>query len=142
MIRALRFGALAGLLFAAGCTSWSGYSEPEDMVKRFSFEANNFKITKTDLKGHSSCAYIFPFLSVGAFGMGGIALGSTDLYAQAYKELRANAQPFIEGKSAQLHNVVQEISINPNFYFYGVIHVNLAADVVEFTGEYVDYKTR
>jgi hypothetical protein len=38
--------------------------------------------------------------------------------------------------------VVQEVSINPNFYFYGVIHVNLAADVVEFTGEYVDYHNR
>ena len=142
MIQALRIGAFAGLLFATGCTSWTGYSEPELMVKRFSFEANNFKIVKSDLKAESSCAYIFPFLSVGAFGVGGIALGSTDLYAQAYQSLRQKAQPFTDGKPAQLHNVVQEISINPNFYVYGVVHVNLAADVVEFTGEYVDYHNR
>jgi hypothetical protein len=135
----LRTGALLLLPLLVGCTTWMGRNESEDQTKRVTVESNNFKIVKTNLQSEATCPYIFPFLAPGLLGMGGIALGDTALYANAYDDLRASAQ--LKG-AQQLYNVVEEIYVKPHFLVYGEITLKLTADVIEFTGEYKDYEAR
>jgi len=124
-------GALILLMLVAGCTTWQGQNENEKQVKSVTVESDNFKIVKTNLQGEASCGYVFPLIAPGLLGIGGIAVGDSALYANAYEALRAEAG--LTG-SQQLYNMVEEIYIKPNYIVYGEITLKLTADVIEFTG--------
>lgn len=145
MLRKLLCGALlAGVATFAGCTSWVGHHEVEWQTKNIVLAANNWHVLKSNLKASASCSYLFPHGLLAVMGVellpaGGIALGNPELYEQAYKKLRADAA--LEGKSAQLYNVTEETTL-ASYIVIGDLKLTLTADVIEFTGEYVQYATR
>jgi hypothetical protein len=145
MKRTILVGALlAGLFVGAGCTAWNGQREGEFQVKHLTLEANNFKVLKSKIQASASCSYLFPHEAMVIMGMpllpaGGIALGNPELYETAYKKLREQAA--LEGKSAQIFNVTEEVTMT-SYIVIGDIKLTLTADVIEFTGEYVDYASR
>jgi hypothetical protein len=149
MFRKLLAGALLTCLtLAAGCTMWNGQRTGEFQVKRIVLEGKNFKIAKSKIQASAACQYLFPSSGV-AIGTpagplqiippGGIALGDPNLYEQAYRKLREQAA--LEGKSAQIHNVTEEVTLT-DYLVIGDLKVTLTADVIEFTDEYVNYRSR
>ena len=141
---------LAGLLLSAltlsvGCTSWNGQRTSEYQLKRIVLEGKNFRIKKSKIQASASCQYLFPFSGVAVAGIplvppGGIALGDPALYEQAYRKLREQAA--LEGKAAQIHNVTEEVTLTSYLNIIGDLKVMLTADVIEFTDEYVNYRSR
>jgi len=145
MKRSFLVGALLFGLALSGCTSWEGHKEGEVQLKLIKIQRNNFKVAKSKLQASASCQYLFPGMftmikglmpTFGAHrptGVGdGIALGNPELYEQAYKKLREQAA--MEGKSAQLFNVCEEVTLT-SYIIIGDYKLTLTADVIEFTGE-------
>jgi len=147
MKQSLMVGALlAGLALSTGCTAWSGHKEMEGQFKEIKINKNNFKVAKAKVSASASCSYLFPgfgsmiggltsMLGGGAreIGIGdGIALGDPQLYARAYKDLRAGAA--MDGKAQQLFNVTEEVTLL-SYIVIGDYKLTLTADVIEFTGE-------
>jgi len=137
--------ALAGLSLGMGCTGWNGQRAHEAQVKRVVLEGNNFKVAKSKLQASASCQYLFPTRGIALplvgslIAPGGIALSDPNLYELTFKKLREQAA--LEGKSAQIHNITEEVTL-VDYIVIGDLKLTLTADVIEFTGEYVDYKRR
>lgn len=137
MKRSFLVGALLAGLALSGCTAWAGHKEGEVQMKNIKIQRNNFKIAKSKLQASASCQYLFPHGALGLMGItlapaGGIALGNPELFEQAYKKLREQAA--MEGKSAQLFNVCEEVTLT-SYIIIGDMKLTLTADVIEFTGE-------
>lgn len=154
----------AFVLGAVGCTSHQPMATfQEHSFVRVDFEANNFKVIASGLQAEASSRYALYGLSdmFGLYGemftnlfnpsaarefaearqgMRGIALDDPAVLEKAMKQLREKAK--MTGKSAVLHNVHTEWVTKGYVGLYGTRTVYITADVVEFTGDYVDYKTR
>jgi hypothetical protein len=150
MVRSFLAATLVACLatFAVGCTGWNGQRTQEAQVKSVVLEGKNFRIMKSKVQASAACSYLFPSKGIaipiaGAaiqlLPPGGIALGDPNLYEQAYRSLREQAA--LEGKSAQLHNVTEEVTLT-DYLVIGDLKITLTADVIEFTDEYRSYATR
>ncbi len=140
MKRSLLTGALLiGLALGAGCTSWSGKREGEFQYKHLALQGANFKVAKSKIQASASAAYLFPFKGLTLPGglisipAGGIALDDPALYEQAYRKLREQAA--LEGKSAQIYNVTEELTVT-SYIVIGDIKLTLTADVIEYVGPF------
>lgn len=136
------------VLLSAGCTSHMGRYTREGINERVVLEANNFQIAASGVQASASCAYIFyhdaldlPFIGT-IMPRGGIALGEPDLYEQAMANLHAAYAQGIEGQPAMFHNIQEEWTVAGLPPLYGEVTLTLTADVLKFTGDYVDYGTR
>lgn len=154
----------AFVLVGVGCTSHQPMASfQEYSLVRADFESNNFKVIAAGLQAEASSRYVLYGLSdmlsatgeavssvfnpgaarefaAARQGMRGIALDDPAVLEKAMKQLREKAK--MTGKSAILHNVHTEWVTKGYVGIYGTRTVSITADVVEFTGDYVDYKDR
>lgn len=120
-----------------GCAAYTPQGMWEATQTVVSIESKNFVVRKLGAQGTAQRSYLFG-VPVGSH-VSGIAFGSFDVQARAWRDLHKNWDG--EG-SVVFHN------INVEWTSYGIpllfiVHQNtITADIYEFNDEYVDYATR
>ena len=122
----------------AGCTTYRPQYFWEVSKTKTVLEANNYKLAKLGVQADDGCAYLFGFST--RIGAVGIPLDSTAILKNAMMEFHQRAG--MVGKPAFLHNINVEWTVRGVPFLMMVKRVTITADVYEFTGEYVDYRTR
>ena len=127
---------ISGLL--AGCTTYRPQCFWEVSKTKTVLEANNYEVKKLGVQATGSCPYLFVLST--KIGSVGIPLGDTAILKKAMIDFHRQAQML--GKSAFLHNINVEWTVRGIPGIAMVKRVTITADVYEFTGEYIDYRTR
>lgn len=130
--------AVLAACMVAGCTAYNPQSHFEVSKVKAEFEGKNFVVSKVGVQGSASAPFLF------GSGQGpcalGIMLADDDIQRRAMTDLVSQAD--LKGKPAFFHNVNTEWTTVGIPFLYVDHRLTVTADVVEFTDEYVDYKSR
>jgi len=133
---------LAALLVASltGCCTYKHQSFWEVTKMKAELESNNFVVRKLGVQGTESCPFLFGIGGNLSFPVSGIPLGDPRLLKNAMMDFHRKAD--LKDKPAFLHNINVEWTKRGVPCFFLVRRVTITADVVEFTDEYLDYKSK
>jgi len=146
--RILSVGSIALLGFL--CASCASYWPQHFFDREFVFldlNQPNFRVVASGVQASAECEVLFPKPSMpvrfglhpfGGFG-GEIPLGSLNLLDQAMDKL--HKQFDMENRSMQFHNTTVEWTLK-NYIVYGKRKVTITTDIIEYTGEHMDYRPR
>ena len=129
---------LLSAVIMQACTSYYPQSFNETTIALTDLSQNNYKVVQLGVQASAETSYFLP-IGIGDT-MIGIPLRSTDLLEQAMAKIHQKCN--LQGRSAVLHNINTEWDTTRVFFFKGSRRVTITADVIEFTGEWVDYGTR
>ncbi len=124
----------------SGCTTYTSQSFWEVTKTKVELEGGNFRVRQLGAQGTASCPYLFGIGGKAGLPVTGFPLLNPALSTEAMRNFHSKTK--ILGKSAFLHNINVEWTTRGVPLFLITQRLTITADVVEFTDEYLDYKSR